>query len=162
VGKLIYILIMKVKATTRIKHNGTMYEVGQEFDATKDETAKLLAARSIEPIKGVEPETPEEAIEDPATREAVSKKEAETETKKVASLPIKTNMSKEKLLGIARASGLEADKTLTPTEVYNLIKDYRIENNIVIDGDPKTIKEAASDDKSDKKEDKKTSKKEDK
>lgn len=145
---------MKVKAVTRIKHDGDFYEIGDTLDVNKDQAAKLLAANAIEDVKGVKAETPEPVTDTKSLGEKSDKSAESKGVEEVSNLPIKITMSKEKLIGVARANGLEVEKSAVREEVYEMIKDYRIKKNIVIKGDPKTIqKEAKAGKKKDSKKD---------
>lgn len=121
---------MKVIATTLIKHNGNYYQVGQEVTGvTESEAAKLVAANSARIEDGnIKPAKQETVDEIPA-----DKKSQDEETKKVANLPISMKLKKTALVGIARANGLKVEKTATPSEVYNAIKEFRAKEGIVIE-----------------------------
>lgn len=126
---------MKIIAKSLIKHNGVYFEAGQEVEGlTEKEISNLLAANSVEVKDGqISPAKPSNILDDPSDKTA-----EQAEIERVASLPISVRMTKEKLIGVARANGLEVDKTSTPDEVYQQISQYRQENGIVIpDVEPK-------------------------
>lgn len=127
---------MQVTAKSNIKHDGQDFAKGDSFEVNEKQAADLLAAGAIEPAEGVQPTPPEEAP-DKSKGTAVDVKDEEKNGEAVRNLPIKMNMKKTVLIGIARANGLPVEKTATPAEVYNTIKDYREKNNIVVDEEPK-------------------------
>lgn len=138
---------MKAIAKSNIKHNGTLYQTGEVLpDMTEVELSKLVAANVIR-IEGgvVAPEKPA----DVTTLKADKTIENE-ERERVANLPIAITLGKTALIGIARANGLQIEKTATASEAYQMIKAYRAEKNIVIE-DAKTTKK--EDKKADKTED---------
>ena len=123
---------MQVTAKSNIQHDGQLYTAGQTLEVNEKQAADLLAAGSIQPVKGLSPTEPEEApdrsIDTPEDKNAITANTAE-----VANLPISIKMKKTVLIGIARANGLEVEKTATPSEVFNIIKEFRAKNQIVVD-----------------------------
>lgn len=135
---------MNVTAKSNIQHDGQLYGAGQTLEVNEKQAADLLAAGVIEPVKGIKPTAPEEApdrsIDTPDDVKAINEN-----TDEVANLPIKAvGMKKTVLIGIARANGLEVEKTATASEVYSMIRDYREKHNIVIGNTEKVeeVKEA--------------------
>jgi len=133
---------MNVTAKSNILHNGVTFAKGQTLEVNEKQAADLLAAGVIESVKGLKPTTQEEApdrsINTPDDVNAINKN-----TDEVANLPIKAvGMRKTVLIGIARANGLQVEKTTTGSEVYNMIKEYREKNNIVVSNTVEKIVEA--------------------
>lgn len=135
---------MKVTAKSNIKHNGHTYKAGELLNGvTEDQAAQLLEAGVVE-VEGQAPKTKKkEEAPDRSIGTPDDKKAEQAGIEEVANLPIKANLGKEKLRGIALANGLEVEKTATPAEIYNMIKEHRIANGIVVEGDPKTVTEEA-------------------
>lgn len=132
---------MNVTAKSNILHDGQTYTKGQTLEVNEKQAADLLAAGVIEQVAGIKPTAPEEApdrsIDTPDDVNAINEN-----TNEVANLPIKAvGMKKTVLIGIARANGLQVEKTATPTEVYNMIKEFREKNNIVV-GNTEKVEEA--------------------
>src|SRR3972149_2544449 len=121
---------MRVIATTLIKHNGNYYQIGQEIPGiTEEEIAKLVAANSARVEGGkIEPEAPVNALEIPEDTTLTEKGIEE-----VANMAISMNLSKEKLLGVAKANGLKVEKTATRQEIYALIKEHREKSGVTIE-----------------------------
>ena len=133
---------MKVIAQSNIQHDGQLYTKGQEFEVTEKQAADLLAAQVIQPIQGVTPTPPQEA-DGEGLNSPEEKRNVEKGINEVANLPIKAvGMKKTILIGIARANGLEVEKTATPSEVYNMIKEYREKNNIVLSNTKEMVEDA--------------------
>lgn len=114
--------MQKVKATSNIKHNGTLYEAGQEFQVNEDQAAQLLVAGVIQPIKNIKPK--KEEVESVPDKKA-DKKSEEQGTEEVANMKVTKNMSREKLRGVALAMGLEVEKTAVRDEIYEMIEEVR-------------------------------------
>lgn len=123
---------MNVTAISNIQHNGELFTKGQTFEVDEKQATDLLAAGVIESVKGLSPSLPEEApdrsIDTPEDKNAIQEN-----TEAVANLPIKITMKKTVLRGIALANGLEVEKTATPSEIFNAIKEYREKHNIVVE-----------------------------
>lgn len=112
--------MQKVKATSSIRHNGKLYEAGQELQVNEDQAAQLLAAGVIQPIKNVQPK--KDTIESVNKNDKQSEKE---ETEQVAGMEVNKKMTKEKLRGIALAMGLEVPKEALKDEIYDMIEEAR-------------------------------------
>lgn len=135
---------MNVTAKSNILHDGQTYTKGQTLEVNDKQAADLLAAGVIEPVAGIKPTAPEEApdrsIDTPDDKNAINEN-----TDEVANLPIKVTMKKTVLIGIARANGLEVDKTATPSEVFNMIKAFREKAGIVADAKEDKVEDAPAD-----------------
>lgn len=121
---------MKVIAKSTIKHNGQYFTEGDVLpDMTETQLSKLVAANVVIVKDGtVAPAKPTDANLTPPDKHLETK-----ETEAVANLPISMNLSKEKLIGIARANGLKVEKTTNRPEVYKMIKEYREANGIKVE-----------------------------
>lgn len=115
---------MQVTAKNSIKHDGQLFKAGETLDVNEKQAADLLAAGVIEPVKGLKATQPDEAPDHSV--DTPDDKKAETKgIEEVANLPVDRKMKKEKLIGIARAMGLEVEKTMTGPEVFDMIQEKR-------------------------------------
>ena len=136
---------MKVLALRQIKHNGQVYEKGDEFVTDNDKQADDLVR--LESAKIVEAPTARKLTkaEKSKTDKKASKKSVKTAKKKsgsdsaveVANMKPKMTMRKTVLVGIARARGLTVKKTVTRNEAFSLVKEDREERG---DLDKKALK----------------------
>ena len=125
---------MKIFAKTAIRHNGNDYQPGQELeDVNEQQAAQLVESGAAEVKEGVVKPVKKQDAPDKSLGTNEDKDAEAKEIAKVANLPIRSNMGKDKLIGIARANGLEVEKTATPAEVRKMIKEHREKNNITIE-----------------------------
>lgn len=118
---------MQVIAKSNIKHDGVVYEKGASLEVSDKQAADLLAAGVIEKVDGVKPSKPEPAVAEKTLGEASDKSAEKAGIEEVANMPVSMNMTKEKLVGVARAMGLKVEKSALRNEVYAMIKEARNE-----------------------------------
>lgn len=109
-------------AKSRIKHNGTVYEADELISEIDPKSAKNLVDAGVAVFvktKGEVEEPMEEAeVESP---EAPAGQEVEPKDPMAGVEPAVT-WAKTRLLGFARAKGLEVTDEMTRTELYKVIK----------------------------------------
>jgi ABC-type Zn2+ transport system substrate-binding protein/surface adhesin len=114
---------MKVIATSRIKHNGELYEAGDELEGVLDRELAQLESAGVVEIKGDSNAKKSERAK--IKEELESQDDSEDEdanASRAANITPKKDMNKTTLLGIARARGLELEKTMTNPEIFKTLE----------------------------------------
>ena len=115
---------MKVLALRQIKHDGNVYEKGDSLEVTEDQAERLVLAESAKkPLEAGKLKSKKSKSSKPSKKDASSAAKSDKDNATtVANLVPTTRMTKVKLIGIARARGLELDKTITKAEAMKELK----------------------------------------
>lgn len=101
-------------ALGNIKHDGTLFEKGQEISGLSPEQSAKLIADGV-----AEDSTKVVAKEEVAKAAESIEKETQEE---IASVEVKPTMSRTRLMGIARQRQIAVPQEATRNEIYKLLK----------------------------------------